>query len=310
MALFVNGGYLSKNSIEEDITYKELDFEHTKRWWQLLIIKFLSAWVYAKKKLLAGVGKNPAINTMWFDGYQKANAIKEGAQSWRALDILYNYVFREEGGDNHRMEDWWAKMANVEAVRNRLKLVSSLLESEILRIAREQEKTKVTIFSIASGSAQAVLNATLAVKRKYDIEVKIILLDLDSDALEYSKRLSKQYGLNGNITTIRGPVKNFDRQVKEKADLVEMVGFLDYRPRDKAIKLLRRIHDYLPSYGSLVTANILHNSEEGFMKNVIDWPMIHRNRGEFEEILRQIFLSFETMTEPHKIHVVGVCYKN
>jgi hypothetical protein len=294
---------------KEEVVLEELDFEFSKNKWQMLIVKILSFWVYLKKLILKLMGRSPKINTFWFDGFEKANAIKEGAQSWRALDILYNYVFREDGGDNHKIEDFWCRLRNVQAVRNRLKLVSHLLESEILRVAREQERSEVKILSIASGSAQAVLNATLAVKKKYGIEVKITLLDLDPEALKYSKRLSKLYGLNGNITTIKGTVKSFNKKVEEQADIVEMVGFLDYRPRDKAIKLLGRIREYLPIHGSLVTANILHNHEENFMKNVVNWPMIHRDREEFEDILSlSQFNSFQTLVEPHNIHVVGVCF--
>ncbi len=310
--LFVNNGFLARRLMKkEEVALENLNFEFSKKGYmlRLMVMHILVVWVFIKKKTLKMFSRNPKVNTYWVDGFSElTNAIKEGAQSWKALDIIYNYRFREEGGMHNKWEDWWLRIANARAVRNRLKLVSHLLEAEILRIAREQGKTEVKVFSIASGSAQAVLSAALTVK-KHGIKTKITLLDLDQEALEYSKNLSKKYGLNGDIVTIQSATNGFEKKV-ESPDIIEMVGFLDYRPHAKAVKLLKRIKEFLPSYGSFITANIMHNPEKWFMHIVLNWPMLHRKRNEFEKVLEEAdFASFQTVVEPYNIHVVGVCYK-
>jgi hypothetical protein len=307
---FVNNEYLDTEVKSKDLQERvRCEFLKSDRFFRIPLMYIIVAWVLLKKGVLKLIGRRPKINFLWFDGFETLNRIKEGARSWKALDSIYNYSFRDNGGRHTKIEDWWFRIANAQAVRNRLRIVSRLLESEIIRIATEQEKTEVKVFSIASGSAQAVLEAASGAKKKFGITTKITLLDLDQSALDYSKNLAKQYGLNGDIVTIQGSTSDFESKV-EKPDIVELVGFLDYRPQEKAVRLADRIRAFLPDHGSFITANIIHNPEKWFMTVALDWPMIYRTKEEFKEVFQKGgFKSFQTMIEPHNIHAVGLAYK-
>ena len=94
--------------------------------------------------------------------------------------------------------------------------------------------------------------------------------------------------------------------------IIEMVGFLDYMSKNKAIKLINRIKDYLPKGGIFLTCNINKNREKIFLDWVMLWPMIYRSESQFAELLLQGGFSPESIDilyEPFRIHGIGVCQK-
>jgi len=60
-----------------------------------------------------------------------------------------------------------------------------------------------------------------------------------------------------------------------KPNIVEMIGFMDYRPLKQAIALVKRIYNILPNGGKFLTANMIPNPEQYFMKWVINWSMTY-----------------------------------
>jgi len=89
-----------------------------------------------------------------------------------------------------------------------------------------------------------------------------------------------------------------------------MVGFLDYRPRDKAIVLVSRIKKLLPQGGIFLTCNIQTNPERPLVDYCLMWPMIYRNPKQFAEILIEAGFnpqSVRIIYEPFKIHGLAIC---
>jgi len=78
----------------------------TKRWLYQLslpLMWILTIWVMIKKAM----GRNFQINTLFFDGLSiPCRKIKEGAASWQALDIIYNYRFGIRGGIRGFIDDY------------------------------------------------------------------------------------------------------------------------------------------------------------------------------------------------------------
>ena len=97
---------------------------------------------------------------------------------------------------------------------------------------------------------------------------------------------------------------------------METVGFVDYRSKQKAIALVKRIHNILPRGGKFITANMHANSEQFFMKWVINWSMIYRRPQQLARILYDggfngIFDGEKTriIFEPLKLHMGAICSK-
>jgi len=295
--------------VDQDVSNYE-----TMRWLYSLslpLMWILTIWVMLKKKVLGIIGVKPKINTFWFDGLSiPCRKIKEGATSWHALDIIYNYPFDNGNSIRGKVSDYWLRMINAQAVRNRLQLVTQELTKAIREIA--QKEKEVRLLSIASGSAQAVIEVMIRAKKE-GLKVKTTLLDIDPTAINHSKKMAAEYGLESQITFITGSTYRLGRAVNgERPHIIEMVGLLDYRPDEKAVLLIKKIYELLLPDGRFLTANTCPNLEQSFMKWIIDWSMIYRRPEQLKRLITEAgFDSQETkiVCEPLNLHAVAICHK-
>lgn len=275
-------------------------------WLSLPLMWSLTVWVGVKKTVARLFKTKIQTNTLWFDGLsQSCRKIKEGAGTCRALDIIYNYEFGTDG----IVGDFWIGMMNAQAVRNRLKLVSR----ELLQAVRGfKERGEVRLISIAAGSAQAVLE-TMEQARAEGITTKAIVLDLDPVAIEYSRRIARQKGLTENLVFVNKGINKLEKVCGDfHPHIVEMVGFMDYRPYRKAVKLVERIRNLLEPAGVFLACNIRWNPEAPFLWFVIDWPLIYRRPKTLAKIIvKGGFAPHNTkiIYEPHKVHGVVITKK-
>lgn len=254
------------------------------------------------------------VNHPLFDGLGGlCRKIKEGAASWRALDIIYNY--QQQGSFIDRF--WIRHMRNAQAVRNRKRIIVEQLRKLCTdAIAR---KGKVRILSLASGSAQAVFEALDGFPKE---AVEILLIDFDKAAGPYTLQEAKRYGLEERVRFKQGNLLKFSRPIMMgnfTPDVIEMAGLLDYLRDEEAIQLMRRIHSVLPESAHFVTCHIHDNLERDFMTEVIEWgrddgkqrPMLYRSQREFIELLEAAgFQAITLFAEPHHIHSVAVAEKH
>jgi len=97
---------------------------------------------------------------------------------------------------------------------------------------------------------------------------------------------------------------------REQFDIVEMVGFLDYRNHDQSMVLLTNIRNLLKKCGRLLTANIVWNSEVPFMNFVVSWPMNYKKPVTLAAIGKAAgFRETKVIVEPIGIHAVAICKK-
>lgn len=291
---------------------KSAEFER-RRWPYILTMPIswlLTLWVILKKSICRWHGKpEPNINTFWFDGLGLSNrAIKDGAASWKALDVIYNHSFGRKKTVRGFVDDFWIGMINAQAVRNRLKLVKQEIRRAILRFSNHQE---VRLLSLAAGSAQGVIEVMAELKSK-GIRVRALLLDIDQTALDYAQVLAERYGVSDQIETVKTSVAQVARVSRDfRPQIIEMLGLLDYIPQDKAIRLVRKIRESLETKGIFLTCNVYHNMEMYFLKWVINWAMIYRTPAELAEIVTEAgFDDYRLIYEPHKIHGLVIAQKS
>jgi hypothetical protein len=274
----------------------------------LPIIFILTLWVALKKIIF---GSKLKTNTFWFDGISPAcREVKENAMHWRALDIVYNYKL--EKGDNlaTKITNFWLKIKNAKAVRNRLKLVKKKLREEMSNFSNNESKIK--ILSIACGSAQGVIEVMAEFKERGYI-TEAIFLDLDQTALEYSKKMAQKLGVADQIKFVNKSVKELEEAVGNfKPNIIEMVGFLDYRPREKAINLIDKINRILALGGLALISNIAPNIERYFLYEVLNWPMVYRSPEQLADVVVKGGFDpqkCEIIYEPLRIHGIAICRK-
>jgi len=257
------------------------------------------------------------ISSFFVDKFSSYNhQAKYGAAGWKSLRLFYNYetevlprianpkTFREVI-EAFLTKFWIGKMENRQAVANRLKIVVDLLANTFRNI----EEKEIRIVSVASGSAQAVIEA---IKKCPELKFRVILIDNDESAIAEAKKNVKMASLDcfefilGTTSCLEDACQRINPQI------IEMVGFLDYRPQAKAKKLIGRIYDCLPEKGYFLTCNIKNNRERIFLPGVLLWPMIYRTVDQFVDVvIGGKFSPKKTIVyyEPHKIHGIAYCQK-
>jgi hypothetical protein len=284
-----------------------------KRRWPYIVTMpiswILTFWVMIKKAFYRLLKKpGPNINTIWFDGLGlSCREIKEGAASWRALDIIYNHGFGQRNGLRGFVDDFWIGMMNAQAVRNRLKLVKQEIRRAILQFSNHRE---VRVLSLAAGSAQGVIEVMAELKER-GVRVRALLLDIDQTALDYAKKLACVHGVADQIKIVKTSVAQVARVSRDfKPHIIEMLGLLDYIPKDKAIRFIRKIRESLEEKGIFLTCNIRRNPERHFLRWVINWSMIYRTPAELAEIVSEAgFSDCRLVYEPLKIHGLVIVQK-
>lgn len=274
---------------------------------------------HAHQQIAAGIPRHE-FTTPHFDRDSKLlAAIKAGAASGQALELIYNYQKYLEKGDRWG-ELWVQDMANAQAVRNRARGVKEILLDQLLL---QQERTgRGTIdhplrqLSLAAGSGQQVIE-TVAKLRDQGVFVQVTMLDVDHRLEPLIQQYVNRYDLQGQVDFRVGDVFNFAELAPGPFEAVEMLGMLDYVHDRFTKKLMRAIHDVIEPHGFFITCHIHVNQEVPFMRDVINWgvkcreprryEMLYRPKDELVEIVESGGFEVPVLwTEPHEIHTVAV----
>ncbi|MBI1975683.1 MAG: class I SAM-dependent methyltransferase [Candidatus Vogelbacteria bacterium] len=246
--------------------------------------------------------------------HRGAEIVINKATTHEALEVLYS------GGHPHLTSNWaeaiahklWFSTINAKAARNRLRLVKKIIRNTAKKLVKQD--VNIGLLSIASGSARAVIEAMSRLKIPKKLRVSVIFLDKNPEAIEYSKSLAmicpKQFRLRWIVDT----ASNFPAHLthKDKINIVEMVGLLDYFDDLQVVKVLSVIYNSLENGGVMIIANIDDNIERRFVTNLVNWKMIYRSTEELIDLaLKSGFQpnKMRAIYEPLRIHHVLVAKK-
>ncbi|MAG44763.1 hypothetical protein CL633_02635 [bacterium] len=263
-----------------------------------------------------------AIGNWLFVKHSKlGREIKRLRASHLALEKIYTYspdITKNKSWFDRKLTHILLNFLNAKAVRNRLKLVKKKLRQAILAL----DKKEITIASLASGSARAVVEVLSELQNNgCSIKFTVILVDASKNAIKYSEKLAKEYGIENSVNWIRvhGMLEDFIKNGNAyPPDIVEMVGIMDYYGQNdnyyqlEALDVVSQIYNIMQERGYLITCNIRDNIERIFMVNILLWKMVYREPEDLAEIaLASGFEAedCEIIYEPLKIHGLLVCRK-
>jgi hypothetical protein len=98
-----------------------------------------------------------------------------------------------------------------------------------------------------------------------------------------------------------------------KAHIVEMVGFMDYRSHSQAVELSKDIRDSLVEGGVYICANIQPNPERILLDWGLLWPMVYRTSDEYFRVMYESGFKdrdIRLINEPFRIHIISVAKKS
>jgi extracellular factor (EF) 3-hydroxypalmitic acid methyl ester biosynthesis protein len=280
--------------------------------WLYPIMWLLACWAAVKKRFHKFVGlSSPEVNSIFFDGLGVVcRSIKEGAASWRALNLIYNYSFPKPRKFSDRIDNLWLMSPNAQGVRNRHKLATEQISEAVELLSGIYKGEKIRILSLAAGSAEGLLNAVAETHRK-GIGVSCLLVDHNELAMEYATRVAESLDIKHlvkvEVTSVTSIPKIKWLMAQFSPHIVEMMGLLDYIEDAKAVSLVRTIRFGLPAHGRFFTCNIMPNPEQHFLKHVLNWDMIYRTPEELKRLfVRSGFEDIRILTEPMNIHSIAI----
>ncbi len=224
--------------------------------------------------------------------------------TFRALEVMYTYSPSSSGSFWERV---WQSLGNAKALRNRLKLVKTLVRNALERVGEG-----VTLLSLGSGSGRALLEV-LAEAKPSNVR-RVVFVDLSRDALEAGKELAKQLGVDSayQLDWYRNSVQDLTRFAHLSPTIIEMVGLLDYFPAKEAVCLLSNLYQILAPSGIFIVGNVRWNEEALFVERAVGWHLIYREPEEIFQLLREAGFPAEGIRiyyEPMQIHGVAYCVK-
>ncbi|TET09297.1 hypothetical protein E3J84_05265 [Candidatus Aerophobetes bacterium] len=246
---------------------------------------------------------------------RRGRRVRKYAATHKALELVYTYTWnrnRSYGLADQILTHILFNFRNAKALRNRLRLVNKGLKQAIL----DSKETPETIISLGSGSARDLVEVMAELRNELiDYHPTILLVDRSRSALRYSEAMTRVYKVNdvADWILVHAKTEDFIQGAQEKADIVLMIGLMDYLEEKRAVAIVSGIYDQmLQPGGTLFASNIVANEERRFLDCVLNWPMIYREDKELEEIISNSGFekeNFKILYEPLGIHGVIVARK-
>ena len=186
--------------------------------------------------------------------------------------------------------------APAEAHRNRITILTKLLESEGQRTRERNQPFKV--MNVACGPAKEVRNFMASCSDADRCE--ITLLDFSPEALAFCKKeLRKLKQFTGSNIKDEYVEKSIDVLLRESIkltknmaapsettyDFVYCAGLFDYLTDSVCSRLISLFHNWLSPGGLLAVTNIHPKNEaRNFMEYLLEWIVIHRDESHLERL--------------------------
>lgn len=248
----------------------------------------------------------PLIQKMMRKSSHDAATVVVKGGSTHALEAMYTRYHRSlfSRGFLQGCADlfWHHLVSQPKALRNRLRIVQSLLEKEI-----RVRNVPVSILSIAGGAARSLISTLATVRSEhFPHATQVVVLDKDETALEVGERIAASAGVGDCFEWIHGNAKETASLLPNRQfDIVEIVGLLDYFDTERVLRLLDNIKAVMNTGGTLLVANVSPNEEQPFVYKT-GWPPMHyRTADNFAHLIKSAgFAVRDTITEPLGVHTV------
>jgi SAM-dependent methyltransferase len=263
-------------------------------------------------------GLGPIGGSIFFDRiHWLSRQIRRGVTTSEALDATYAAPIKlaSPKGWRDRIARFWFWQPDASSVRNRLRITFVQMLAE-LEAQWDVGRTSFRMLSLACGSAQASIEVLAEfLERHPSANVTLTLVDLSDPSLRRAANLARARGVASHLIIRHENLRGFlADQLQGTWDIVEMVGFLDYRQESSICRLTRGIRQALRPGGLFVGAHIAPAGIWSFVTaQVHRWHfMVRRTADHYQRLLHEGGFEqdeVELVVEPHGIHTVSLCRK-
>jgi CRP-like cAMP-binding protein len=235
------------------------------------------------------------------------------AGDYKMMELIYSQKPNGDGKLGRLIDGWLLKQVPPQAVRNRRRLLSGLLD----RLCRERRNggRGIRIMNLACGPCRELFD--LLAQCDYSAQIDALCIDIDADALQYANQRVNTGSHQASVRFMHENVIKWSlgrtRHDLSAQDIIYSSGLCDYLDRRMMEKLIERCHEQLGPGGALVVGNFTTaNPDRHFMDNIMYWRLIHRD----EQDMRALFESspfgnnVELIAEEHGVNLFAIAKKD
>ncbi len=186
-------------------------------------------------------------------------------------------IYSQRVSNNPLLKNWdlfFHSQPAAKAVRNRKAYFKKLLEEKT-----NATKGKLRILNIASGSSRDLFEF---LEENPDVDVEIQCIDLDENAIAFSKKL-----LKNNLHRVSYQQQNIFRFTTEKKfDLIWSAGLFDYFNDNIFTKILSHFQKWLAPNGEIVVGNFSPRNPSQHYMDLVDWILNYRTESALVELAK------------------------
>lgn len=185
-------------------------------------------------------------------------------------------------------------------IRSRARVMSSIVEQHV----KDDESN--SWISLASGAAIPVFDTLKNVSSS--AEVKLALVDIDRNTLDYACMLAEKEGIvhgeqfidieNNLLRSMVATNRLVGELGEQSANVVDAMGIFEYFKDEASVKFLKNSYQLVKPGGVLIAANMLSNRPElDFNQRGIGWPKIFpRSVDDLVGLIEQADIPLEDVT--------------
>jgi extracellular factor (EF) 3-hydroxypalmitic acid methyl ester biosynthesis protein len=184
---------------------------------------------------------------------------------------------------------YFQRQAAPQAVRERVQQTARLLAAHKL----QSTAANYSVVSIGSGPADDICQALAILPENRRRDLHVTLLDLDPEALDFSKGQAEQVLGAGGLTCVRENLYRLpqNRRASEllgSPDFLICSGLFDYLEDQAAVAMLRLFWERLAAGGLMLVGNFApHNPTRAFMEWIGNWYLTYRTGDDLERLGNQ-----------------------
>jgi len=181
---------------------------------------------------------------------------------------------------------YFQRQAAPQAVRSRTAQIAAALAAHCL----QGEAAGCHVVSVGAGPASDIQQALALLSEDHRRRLRVTLLDLDPEALEFARRQVQPLLAPGAVQCVREnlyrlPRRSQPEEILATADFLACPGLFDYLDDETAVEMLRLFWQRLGAGGLLLVGNFApHNPTRAYMEWIGNWYLTYRTAQDLERL--------------------------
>ena len=256
------------------------------------------------RRVIKGVMVNPLANflpggmmkaLLRFGKSELAAANWVDPGGWRSMVISY------DGQPKQLVDKLLVSGGTVPtALRNRRLLGARLLA----KLIDSADSDPAHALCLGAGPGRIIIDAMSQAER----DCHATLVDLNSDAFEYGRKIAEAAGLTDKVKFIQADVRSVKDLLDTPPDVVKMLGICEYLTDEQIIDIVKSVAEVMPPRAAIVFNSIskAHGTDR-FFRRVFGLHMNHRSPEQLQSLMQQAgFGEFVSIPEPLGVYHVIV----